>query len=203
MRILVTGISGYVGGTLAPRLIETGHDVVGLSRHPEHTGTPATVCRGDLASGLGLAEALEGIEVAYYLAHSLEAGNREGFAMRDQRMANNFVAAAQDAGVRRVIYLGVIDAAEPAARSAHQRSRLEVDETLRGTTRESLSLRASVIIGAGNWFMQAVVKLLKRVPVIALPAGGRPRMQPIDERDVVECLVAAGMLPRDRRPNAG
>jgi len=191
MRIFIAGITGFLGGALAPRLIAEGHDVVGLSRSAAPSDSGVDVVRGDLNTGDGLAEALNGVEVAYYLAHSLESGNDEGYAVRDRRMANNFVAAVRAAGVRRVIYLGVFDIDAPGEGSSHQRCRLEVDAILRGATPESLSLRASAVIGASNWYFQALTNMAKRLPVVVLPLGGRLLLQPIDERDAVECLLAA------------
>jgi uncharacterized protein YbjT (DUF2867 family) len=191
MRMLVTGISGYIGGALAPELVKEGHEVVGLSRDPSCVDADFRVVKGDAATGEGLASALKGVEVAYYLAHSLESGNREGYATRDRRMAHNFVDAARKAGVRRVIHLGVFDVDPPAKRSAHQTSRLEVDEIVRGTTSESLTLRASAVIGASNWYFQALVNVARRLPVAVLPKRGTLRLQPIDERDAIRCLVAA------------
>jgi uncharacterized protein YbjT (DUF2867 family) len=194
MRVLVTGITGYVGGALAPRLSEEGHDVIGLSRNPGRAELGCPILEGDVASGRGLAQALEGVEVAYYLAHSLESGNDEGFAVRDRRMAHNFVAAARAAGVRRLIHLGVFDVNPPTERSAHQQSRLEIDEIVRSTTKESLTLRAGPLIAAENWYMQAMVNLVRRLPIFILPkkkADGELLLQPIDGRDATECLVRA------------
>jgi uncharacterized protein YbjT (DUF2867 family) len=191
MKILVTGISGYVGGALVPQLVEQGHEIVGLSRDPSRVDLDVRLVKGDVVTGQGLGSALEGVEVAYYLVHSLESGNPEGYAVRDRRMAHTFADAARRAGVRRVIHLGVFDVDAPAQRSAHQRSRLEVDEIIRSTTPESLTLRASAVIGASNWYFQALVNLARRLPVVALPRRGRLRLQPIDERDAIECLVAA------------
>jgi uncharacterized protein YbjT (DUF2867 family) len=191
VKILVTGISGYIGGAIAPRLVEEAHEVRGLSRDPSRVGLDLEVIRGDVATGDGIDVALEGIEVAYYLAHSLESGHTESYAVRDRRMARNFVAAARRAGVRRVIHLGVFDVDSPAKRSAHQSSRLEVDGILRSMSSESLTLRCSAVIGASNWYFKALVNMARRLPVIALPKRGKLRLQPIDERDAVRCLVAA------------
>jgi uncharacterized protein YbjT (DUF2867 family) len=191
MKILVTGITGYVGGALAPRLIEQGHEVVGLSRNPAKSRVDATTFQADISTGEGLGDALAGVEIAYYLTHSYESSNPEGFAIRDKRMAHNFVRVARTAGVRRVVHLGVFDVDPPAKRSAHQQSRLEVDQIVRRATPESTTLRASAVIGASNWYFKTLVNMARRLPVVALPKRGRLRLQPIDERDVVDCLAAA------------
>jgi uncharacterized protein YbjT (DUF2867 family) len=191
VKVLVTGISGYIGGAIAPRLLKEGHEVRGLSRDPSRVGLDLEVIKGDVSTAEGLELALEGIEVAYYLAHSLESGHSEPYAVRDRRMVRNFVAAARRAGVRRVIHLGVFDVDSPAKRSAHQSSRLEVDAIVRSTTPESLTLRSGAVIGASNWYFKALVNMARRLPVVAVPKRGELRLQPIDERDAVSCLVAA------------
>src|SRR5688500_2846911 len=111
MRILVTGITGYVGGALAPRLLAEGHDVRGLARGrvgPDLAALGVPVVRGDAVSGAGLDEALEDVDVAYYLIHSMEtvAADAGAFGAREERSATNFAEAAVRAGVGRVVYLG-------------------------------------------------------------------------------------------------
>jgi uncharacterized protein YbjT (DUF2867 family) len=196
MKILVTGITGYVGSTLAPRLREEGHEVVGLSRNPAKGTLEIPTFKADISTNEGLDRALDGVEVAYYLTHSYESSNPEGFAVRDKRMAHNFARAARAAGVRRVVHLGVFDVDSPEQRSAHQRSRMEVDQIVRQATPESTTLRASAVIGASNWYFKTLVNMARRLPVVVLPKRGRLRLQPIDERDVVECLAAAAISPR-------
>ena len=110
MRILVTGITGAIGGRLAPRLLDAGNDVRALTRRRD-AGALAqlpdgiTLHTGDAVSGIGLAEAMEGVEVAYYLIHSMEPGAGEHFGVRERRAAENFAGAAAAAGVRRIVYL--------------------------------------------------------------------------------------------------
>src|SRR5579884_2997058 len=107
MRILVTGITGYVGAALAPRLIAAGHDVRGFARDPARAHVAgAEVVGGDAVSGAGLEEALDGVEVAYHLIHSMEAASNGAFPDRELRAARNVAAAARAAGVRRIVYLG-------------------------------------------------------------------------------------------------
>src|SRR4051812_34381056 len=146
MNVLVTGITGYVGSALAPRLLAAGHDVRGYARDPSRVALDLPVVRGDAVAGTGLAEALEGIDVAYYLIHSMEPGADDGYASRDRRAAEQFAEGAREAGVERVVYLGgpVPPDREP---SQHLRSRLEVEETLLAATPSSVALRASIVIG--------------------------------------------------------
>ena len=193
MRILVTGITGYVGGALAPRLLADGHEVRGFARDPRRCTLPEVDCvRGDVVSGLGLDEALEGVEVAYYLIHSMEAG-AEGFAARELRSARNFADAARRQGVERIVYLGG-PVPRDATVSPHLASRLAVERTLLEEVPASVALRASVVIGARSRSFRFLVRLVERMPVIPLPPWSSSRTQPIDGRDVLAFLVNAASV---------
>src|SRR4051794_6217149 len=107
MRILVTGITGYVGAALAPRLLDAGHDVRGFARDASRVSVPVSdVVEGDAVTGRGLDEALDGVDVAYYLIHSMERSVNGGFDTAERTSAERFAAAAARAGVERTIYLG-------------------------------------------------------------------------------------------------
>ncbi|MBV9007486.1 MAG: NAD(P)H-binding protein [Solirubrobacterales bacterium] len=197
MRILVSGSSGYVGSRLIPRLSRDGHTVRGLSRRPAsaHSGSPSaaatvTVVTGDAVSGAGLQEAFDGIEVAYFLIHSMEPSPDGEFQTRERRAAENFARAARAAGVRRIVYLGGLVPADGPA-SVHLASRLAVEEILLAAAPCSVALRASIIIGAGSRPFRFLVRLVERLPVLAVPAWHVRRTTPIDERDVVELLARA------------
>ncbi|MGE5617625.1 MAG: NAD(P)H-binding protein, partial [Candidatus Woesearchaeota archaeon] len=149
MNVLITGITGYIGSRLAPRLQRDGHAVRGLSRHPHPGRHGVPVVAGDAVSGRGLEEALEGIDVAYFLIHSMERSPNGPFAARDRAAAENFARAARAAGTERIIYLGgLIPVGGPL--SAHLASRLEVEQTLLAATPSSVALRASIVVGAGS-----------------------------------------------------
>ena len=189
-RTLVTGITGYVGSALAPRLLDAGHDVVGFARDPSRVTLDVPVVRGDAVTGAGLAEALEGVEVAYYLIHSMEPAGRGDFESRDRTAAERFAAAARAAGVERVVYLGgPVPHDRPP--KPHLRSRLEVERTLLEATPSSVALRASIVIGPRSRSFRFLVHLVERLPVIPLPRWRDFRTQPIDGRDVLSFLVAA------------
>jgi uncharacterized protein YbjT (DUF2867 family) len=197
MRTLVTGISGYVGAALAPRLQHEGHLVRGFARDLSRvTAHGVPVVRGDAVSGEGLKEAMEGIDVAYYLIHAMEASPDGPFADRERRATENFVEAARSAGVTRIVYLGGL-VPSGAAASPHLASRLAVEEALLAELPASIALRASIVIGARSRSFRFLVRLIERLPLIALPGWRDNRTQPIDGRDVLAYLIRAAELPAD------
>ena len=143
-------------------------------------------------SGAGLDEALDGIEVAYYLIHSMETA-ADAFVSRERRSAENFAAAAERAGVGRIVYLGG-PVPQDAPISPHLASRLAVEETLLGAVPDSVALRASVVIGARSRSFRYLVRLVERMPVIPLPPWSGARTRPIDGRDVLEFLVRSAVV---------
>ncbi|MBV8953853.1 MAG: NAD(P)H-binding protein [Solirubrobacterales bacterium] len=193
MRILVTGATGYVGSRLAPRLQRDGHEVRGLTRG-RHAREPAGVpmVRGDAVTGAGLAEALDRVQVAYFLIHSMEAapGGDGAFSARERAAASNFARAAQAAGVERIVYLGGL-VPTTGTPSAHLASRLAVEQTLLEAAPCSIAFRASIVIGAGSRSFRFLVHLVERLPLLAVPAWRTNRTRPIDERDVIELLARA------------
>jgi uncharacterized protein YbjT (DUF2867 family) len=194
MRILVTGISGSIGAALAPALEREGHELRGLSRDPRRVSVAGVeIVRGDAISGAGLAAALDGVDVAYFLMHSME-GSGADFERRERASAQNFVDAARGAGVRRVVYLGGM-VPRHGAPSRHLSSRLEVERILLAGMPEAVALRASIVIGSSSRSFRFLVRLVERMSVLALPAWRSHRTQPIDVRDVRAFLVAAATTP--------
>ena len=190
MNILVTGITGYVGSRLTPRLLRDGHRVRGFTRNPGLVGHGIPVATGDAVTGEGLEHALRDVEVAYYLIHSMEPSAHGAFDVRDRAAAANFAGAAVAAGVRRIVYLGgLLPARGPA--SPHLASRLEAENTLLDAVPDSVALRASIVIGARSRSFRFLVHLVERLPVLAVPAWRTHVTAPIDERDVIELLARA------------
>jgi uncharacterized protein YbjT (DUF2867 family) len=195
MRILISGPSGAIGAALAGQLAGV-HELRGLARDPRRVPAQLDLelVVGDALSGAGLDRALEGIEVAYYLIHSMEPAPDESFASRDRTAARHFAAAAVRAGVRRIVYLGGVLPREGPV-SPHLASRAEVERILLAAVPDSVALRASVVVGARSRSFQAIVRLIERLPVIPLPPWRHSRTQPIDQRDAVAYLAAAAQTP--------
>ena len=194
---LLTGATGYIGGRLMRRLISDGRELRALARNPgQLAGEPVEVVQGDAITGDGLREALEGVETAYYLIHSMEraAGPNGRFADLDRRAADNFARAAQEAGVDRVVYLGGL-VPQSGELSPHLGSRLEVEQILLDAIPDSVALRASIVIGARSSSFQLLVRLVERLRVLPMPGWSDHRTQPIDERDAIAYLARAPLTP--------
>jgi uncharacterized protein YbjT (DUF2867 family) len=195
MTILVTGITGYVGSVLAMRLAREGHAVRGFARSPQRVTLDVPVVAGDAVSGAGLDEALDGVDVAYFLIHGMEPANGGPFSTREREAAERFAAAARAARVRRIVYLGGIVPAD-GPRSAHLASRLAVEDALLEAVPASVAFRASIVIGAHSRSFRFLVRLVERMPVLAYPAWRSNRTAPIDERDIVTMLIRAATSDR-------
>ncbi|MEU7616886.1 SDR family oxidoreductase [Micromonospora rifamycinica] len=198
MRCLVTGATGYIGGRLAPRLLAEGHQVRCLARKAGRLrdvpwAAEAEVAEGDLRRPETLPAAFAGVDVAYYLVHSL---GQADFEAADREAATHFAEAAAAAGVRRIVYLG---GPEPAAGgevpSPHLRSRAEVARILLAGEVPTVVLRAAVIIGSGSASFEMLRYLTERLPAMVTPRWVRNRIQPIAVRDVLRYLVGCATLP--------
>ncbi|HWH45848.1 MAG TPA: NAD(P)H-binding protein [Thermoleophilaceae bacterium] len=194
---LVTGATGYVGARLVERLHSEGRKVRALVRDPSRleASPEVEVVKGDMLTGEGLAEALDGCSVAYYLVHSMEPCDDDGgFASRDRDAAARFAEAAVAAGMPRAVYLGGM-VPESGPRSDHLASRLEVEEILLEALPESTAFRASITIGSGSSSFRLLVRLVERLWVLPFPAWRDNRTRPIDERDAIEYLARAAHTP--------
>ena len=193
---LVTGATGYVGGRLIERLLAEGRGVRALARDPARLEPAAGVeaVQGDVLSGRGVREALDGCGIAYYLVHSMEAAKDPDFAGRDRRAAENFAAAAREAGVERVVYLGGI-APSDGVPSPHIASRIEVEKILLESAPAATALRASIVIGARSSSFRILVRLVERLRFLPMPAWRSNSTQPIAERDAIEFLARTPGVP--------
>src|SRR3954451_1989257 len=196
MTELVTGATGYVGGLLIERLGREGRSVRALARDPSRLAIDDAV-KADLVSGEGLDAALYGCSVAYYLVHSMEpaAGASGDFASRDRIAAENFVSAAEAAGVEQIVYLGGLVPNDGDELSDHLASRLEVERILLEARPRSTAFRASILVGAHSSSFRILVRLVERMRLLPFPAWRDHRTQPIDERDAVEYLARAPHTP--------
>ncbi len=196
--ILVTGVTGYVGGRLVPGLLAEGYRVRVLVRGgPERLRgrswrDQVEVVAGDVLQPGDLAPAMDGVSAAYYLIHSMR-GNDE-FSQRDVQAAENFASAAAAAGVERIIYLGGLGDPE-ANLSEHLRSRQETGVALRRAGVPVTEFRAGMIVGSGSLSFEMVRDLTERLPVMICPRWVFSRTQPVAIRDVLAYLVAALKTP--------
>jgi len=191
-KVLVTGATGYIGGRLVPRLLESGFEVRCMSRDPSKLDgvwwrDRVEVVAGDLLARESLAGVLDGVDVAFYLVHSMDE-SVEDFGERDRRAATNFRSAADQAGLQRIVYLGGLGEGDL---SPHLASRQEVGRILASGSTPVTELRAAVIIGSGSVSFEMLRYLTEVLPLMVTPKWVRTVCQPIAIRDVLEILVAA------------
>lgn len=199
MRVLVTGATGYIGGRLVPRLIEAGHDVRVLVRRPERLrdvpwAGEVEIVEGDLVDAASVDRAMAGIDVVYYLVHSM--GGRGDFESMELAIARNVAGAARQHGARRIVYLGGLHP-EGAQLSRHLRSRAKVGEILLASGVPTVVLQAGVIIGSGSTSFEMIRHLTEVLPYMPAPRWVRNFIQPIAVRDVLHYLVRAADLPAE------
>ena len=196
---LVTGATGYVGGRLVPELLAAGHRVRVLARDPARVQDApwrdqVEVVAGDAGNADDVRRAMDGIEIAYYLMHSIQQGRN--LEQAELEVARTFADAARDARISRIVYLGgLASGLEQAEMSPHMRSRVEVGHTLRASGIDTVELRAAMIIGSGSASFEMLRYLTERLPAMITPRWVRTKTQPIAIRDVLRYLVACATLP--------
>ena len=199
-RVLVTGATGYVGGRLVPALLEAGYAVRCIVRAPDKlrgrtwfAHPRLEVLQGDLSDIAELQKQLEGCDAAYYLIHSMVAAGPE-YAERDREMAHRFAAASEQAGVKRIIYLGGLGELG-AGLSEHLKSRREVETALASGKTPLTVLRAAMIIGAGSVSFEILRYLVERLPVMITPRWVSTESQPIGITNVLTYLIDCLRVP--------
>jgi uncharacterized protein YbjT (DUF2867 family) len=197
--VLVTGATGYIGGRLVPRLLAEGHRVRAMTRSASRLrdvpwAGSVEVVQADVLQPDQVAAALGGVDVAYYLVHSIGSG--EAFEETDRRAATIFADAARAAGVQRIVYLGGL-VPEAQELSAHLRSRSEVGDILLASGVPTAVLQAAVILGSGSASFEMLRYLTERLPAMITPRWVRTRIQPIAVRDVLRYLAGCAHLPPD------
>ena len=198
-RSLVTGATGYIGGRLVPELLDAGHDVRVLVRDEAKArahlwADDVEIAVGDATDADDVRSALDGVDVAYYLLHSIGTGG--DFAETERSIASTFADAAADAGVQRIVYLGGM-VPEDEELSEHLRSREQVGDVLLESGAPTAVLQAGVVIGSGSASFEMLRYLTERLPVMVTPRWVHSRIQPIAIRDVLRYLVGCADLPVD------
>ncbi len=191
--MLVTGATGYIGGSLVPRLLEKGCRVRVLAREPgclsdKPFRSRVEIVEGDLDSPAVLSQALHGVSTAYYLVHNMSSGRN--YVDREFLSAHNFIQAAGVSGVEHVIYLGgLADSNDDIGQ--HLRSRINTGNILRQGRVPVTEFRASLIIGSGSISFEMIRFLAEQFPILFGPRWIRNRTQPIAIHNVLEYLLSA------------
>lgn len=191
--IIVTGVTGYIGGRLVPKLIDAGYDVRVLVRDPDRLKgrswvESVEIAKGDVLKPETLPDVLRDTKAAYYLIHSMSGS--DDFHQRDLIAARNFGEAAKDAGVEQIIYLGGLGDPE-ANLSEHLKSRQETGRALAEAGVPVTEFRAAIIVGSGSISFEMIRNLSERIPIMICPRWVFTRVQPIAIQDVLAYLVNA------------
>src|ERR1700712_3368261 len=195
VRILVTGATGFIGRRLVPALLEDGYDVRAMTRHPESYDGPGDPVGADVAEPDSLAKALEGVQIAYYLVHSLDD---DDFEEKDAGAARAFAKAAGQQGVEQIIYMGGLGDDDEEL-SDHLESRRQVEGLLAETGVPVTVLRAGIVIGDGGISWEITRQLVKNLPAMVVPKWATTKAQPIAIDDVIRYLV--GVAGREEALN--
>ncbi|MBZ5738057.1 NAD(P)H-binding protein [Nocardioides mangrovi] len=185
LTILVAGASGFIGRHLVPELLDRGHRVRAMTRHPESYDGPGEPVHGDVADPGSLGDPMDGVDVAVYLVHSLDDAD---FERKDAEAARAFGLAAAATGVQQIVYLGGLGR-DGDELSAHLRSRREVERVLGESGVPVTVLRAAIVVGAGGISWEMTRQLVKNLPAMVVPKWASTLTQPIALDDVVRYLA--------------
>ena len=199
-RVAIVGVTGYIGGRLAPRLLEHGYAIRCLVRSPAKlqsrrwaTYPKVEIRQASLEDEDSLSRDLQGCAAAFYLVHSMMSAGSD-YAEHDRQLALTFARAASNAGVKRIIYLGGLGETGPDL-SEHLTSRREVEEALASTGVAVTVLRAAMIIGSGSASFEILRYLVERLPVMVTPKWVSTPCQPIGVKNVIGYLVGVLAVP--------
>src|SRR6195952_2208889 len=205
-RCLVTGSTGYIGRRLAPALLDHGYEVRAMARTPDKLGDApwrdrAEVVRGDWRDPDSLISVFDGVDVVYYLVHSM--GSSSDFVSAEEEAAHNVAAAAKKAGVRRIVYLSGLHPKGELSR--HLSSPNAVGEILMKSGVETIVLQAGIVVGSGSASFEMIRHLTDRLPVMTTPKWVSNKIQPISISDVLHYLVSAAdaVIPESRTYDVG
>lgn len=197
MKVLVSGATGNIGSKLIPRLVAAGHAVSCMARQPicleRYQWQGVEIHQADVLDLPSLSKVMQGIEVAYYLIHSMADGVK-GYIEQDIKAAENFSRSARQAGVQRIIYLGGLGVCEHDLTS-HLASRQRVGEILRASGVPVTEFRSAVIIGTGSASFEIIRYLMERIPLLLAPPSIQTYCQPIGVENVLEYLTACLLAP--------
>jgi uncharacterized protein YbjT (DUF2867 family) len=203
MKILLTGVTGYIGKRLLPHLIEAGHQVVCLVRDPRRVNDKyienenVDLIKADLLDAQSLRSIPADIDAAYYFVHSMGVSSKN-FSELEALAAQNFVEAINRTQTKQIIYLsGIIN--KETELSKHLSSRLNVEKILQEAKAKSTILRAAIIIGSGSGSFEIIRDLAEKLPVMITPKWLKTKCQPIAVRNVIEYLI--GVINKDAALN--
>src|SRR5690349_6117249 len=185
LTVLVTGATGFIGSRLVRALVDQGHRVKAMTRHPDNYAGPGDPVYGDVFDPGTLAEPMEGADVAVYLVHALDDND---FERKDAEAGKGFGLAAAASGVRQIVYLGGLGKDDDEL-SPHLRSRREVEGLLGSAGVPVTVLRAAIVVGAGGISWEMTRQLVKNLPAMVVPRWADTRTQPIAINDVVRYLA--------------
>ena len=194
VKALVFGASGYIGTNLTPRLLEAGWQVRAAARHravlAARAWQGAELVAADALRPESLPAAVRDIDVAFYLVHSMAAGRN--FASLDIEAARNFSAAAAEADVGRIVYLGGLIPDDP--RSLHLKSRAATGDVLRHGPVPVTEIRAGMIVGPGSAAYEVIRDLVNYLSVMVTPRWVQSRSTPIALDNLLDYLVGVALL---------